>query len=86
MKNKCLFQVVKQTSDFHFWVGLMDVKDLFLEKREIQSNSGNQIRFWEDYWIGQEPLKSKYPALYNIVRRKGAAVASVQVAPSECFF
>jgi hypothetical protein len=38
---------------------------------------GSQVRFWEDAWITPRPLKSIFPALYNIVRRKGAYVRTV---------
>jgi len=38
---------------------------------------GSQVRFWEDSWIRPRPLKSLFPALYNIVRRKGATVRLV---------
>jgi hypothetical protein len=33
--------------------------------------------FWEDLWIGQEPLKARFPTFYRIVRRKGDLVARV---------
>jgi len=77
MRNKNLSQAVKNAGDSHFWMGPLEVKDLFLEKGGFKVINGNQTRFWEDLWIGGEPLMLKYPALYNIVRRKSARVASV---------
>ena len=38
---------------------------------------GSQIRFWEDAWLGNSPLRVQYPQLYNIVRKKQATVAEV---------
>ena len=38
---------------------------------------GSQIRFWEDAWLGNSPLRVQYPQLYNIVRKKQAMVAEV---------
>jgi hypothetical protein len=38
---------------------------------------GKHIRFWEDTWLGRQPLMFEYPALYNIVRMKSASIASV---------
>jgi hypothetical protein len=40
-------------------------------------DDGSQVRFWEDSWIRSRPLKSLFPAFYNIVRRKNASVRSV---------
>ena len=37
----------------------------------------SQVRFWKDSWIRPCPLKTLFPALYNIVRKKSASVRSV---------
>ena len=39
--------------------------------------NGQQTRFWEDRWIGHEPLKQQFPSFYTIVRKKNQSVASV---------
>jgi len=67
----------KKLGDSHFWAGLMKVKDTFLNHGSFHLNDGNQIRFWEDKWIGNHTLREQYPDLYNIVRKKHATVASV---------
>jgi hypothetical protein len=77
LKGKTLAQVEKKKGDSHFWSGLMDVKNIFLEKGRFIVQDGTQTRFWEDLWIGDAPLKSRYPSLYNIVRKKNATVAQV---------
>ena len=38
---------------------------------------GSQVRFREDLWIRLRLLKSLFPALYNIVRKKSASVITV---------
>jgi hypothetical protein len=48
MRNKNLSQTVKNASNSYFWMGLLEVKDLFLEKEIFKVNNGNQTRFWED--------------------------------------
>jgi hypothetical protein len=35
------------------------------------------VRFWEDSWISPHPLKTLFPSLYNIVRKRSASVRSV---------
>jgi hypothetical protein len=67
--------VEKKKGDSHFWSGLMQVRRLVLERDRFKIQNGTQTRFWEDLWIGREPLMSKYPSLYNIVRKKNVSVA-----------
>jgi hypothetical protein len=55
----------------------MEVKSLFLERGRFVVQDGTQTRFWEDLWLGKEPLRLTYPSLYNIVRKKNATVAQV---------
>jgi len=77
LKNETIAQVQKKPGDSQFWAGLMKVKDFFLTFGSFQLNDGNQIRFWEDKWIGSHTLRQQYPSLFNIVRKKHATVASV---------
>jgi hypothetical protein len=50
---------------------------MVLERGRFNVQDGTGTRFWEDLWIGNEPLMKKYPSLYNIARRKSASVAQV---------
>jgi hypothetical protein len=77
LSNKTLTQVKKQPGDSHFWSRLMKVKDKFFIRGSFRIRNGLEVRFWEDTWIEDKPLKLKYPSLYNIVRRKDAMVAQV---------
>jgi hypothetical protein len=52
----------------------MEVKKLMLERGRFKVHDGAQTRFWEDLWIGEEPLMKRFPSLYNIVRKKNATV------------
>jgi hypothetical protein len=55
----------------------MKVKEEFLSLGKFDLGDGSQVRFWEDSWIASRPLKSIFPALYNIVRKKSASVKMV---------
>jgi hypothetical protein len=77
LKGKTLSQVVKKAGDSHFWSILMVVKDLVLLRVRFKVQDGTQARFWEDPWLGKDPLMSVYPNLYRIVRRKNVTVAQV---------
>jgi hypothetical protein len=39
--------------------------------------NGQNTRFWEDIWLGDQPLAKQYPSLYNIVRRRNVLVSDV---------
>jgi hypothetical protein len=77
LKGKTLSQVEKQKGDSHFWCGLLEVKNMVLQRGRFQVQDGSQTRFWEDLWLGREPLRVKYPALYNLVKKKNLTVAQV---------
>jgi hypothetical protein len=55
----------------------MGVKDDFFSRGSFTIGNGQQVRFWEDIWLGDAPLASQYPSLYNIVRRKNVLVTDV---------
>ena len=55
----------------------MNVKDNVLSYGTFKIGDGTQTRFWEDKWLGPITLKEKFPALFNIVRRKHDTVAQV---------
>jgi hypothetical protein len=55
----------------------MEIKKFVLARGRFQVQDGSQTRFWEDLWLGKEPLMVKYPTLYNIVRKKNVSVAQV---------
>jgi hypothetical protein len=77
LSNKALTQCKKQPGDSHFWSGLMKIKDQFLQCGHFKVRSGTEIRFWEDTWVGDQPLKLAYPNLFRIVRKKSATVVEV---------
>jgi hypothetical protein len=77
LRDKTLTQVQYMLGDSQFWAGLMKVKEEFLSLGKFDLGDGSQVRFWEDSWIQSRPLKSLFPVLYNIVRKKSAYVRTV---------
>jgi len=59
----------------------MNTKDTFLKLGHFNVKDGSQTRFWVDTWLGNKPLKDKFPALFNIVRRKQDTIATVLSSP-----
>jgi hypothetical protein len=77
LKGRTLSHVAKKKGDSHFWAGLMEVKDLVLQRGRFRVQDGSHTRFWEDLWLGKDPLMVKYPSLYKIVRKKNMSIAQV---------
>ena len=64
-----------ETKKFSFRFGKFAIRD------------GSEIRFWEDKWLGNAPLKDQYPALYNIVRHKSETLAkTMRTSPPNVTF
>jgi hypothetical protein len=51
--------------DSHFWSGLMKAINHFLESSTFNIHNGEQIRFWEDNWLGNFTLKEQYSSLLS---------------------
>ena len=75
--SKTVSQMSWKAGDSHFWAGLMSVKDSFFRYGSFHIRDGSEIRFWEDSWLGNSPLREQYPAFYNLARDKGDTLARV---------
>ena len=38
---------------------------------------GNRIKFWEDFWCGEGPLRETFPYLYILVESRGVKAAAL---------
>jgi hypothetical protein len=55
----------------------MKVKDVFFSLGIFTLKNGEQIRFSEDKWLGNQSLMVQYPSLYQIVWQKSGTIAKV---------
>jgi hypothetical protein len=55
---------VRKSGDSHFLAGLMNIKQEFLRWGRFRVGDGHTIRFWDDRWILDRPLKVIYPNLF----------------------
>ena len=74
IKHKTVGSCVKKPTDSHFWKSLMNVKDTFMSFGSFKVKDGTQT---VDTWLGNQPLKDKFPELFNIMRSKQDFVAKV---------
>jgi hypothetical protein len=55
----------------------MRVKDGFFQRGSFVVRDGMKTRLWDDTWLGNTPLATQYPSIYNIARTKHVLVAKV---------
>ena len=55
----------------------MPVNNKFFRYGSFRIKDGSEIRFWEDSWLGNAPLREQYPTLYNIARNKSDSIDQV---------
>jgi hypothetical protein len=53
------------------------VKEKFLKLGTFIAKNGENVRFWEDRWLGNFTLQNRFPSIYCIARRKNDSVVSV---------
>eukprot|EP00268_Persea_americana_P033450 TRINITY_DN3312_c0_g1_i6.p1 TRINITY_DN3312_c0_g1~~TRINITY_DN3312_c0_g1_i6.p1 ORF type:complete len:225 (-),score=29.21 TRINITY_DN3312_c0_g1_i6:634-1308(-) len=56
------------------WKGIISSSEKFMQNIRCNVCLGKKILFWKDTWIGEEPLASKFPDLFNCARDKQANV------------
>lgn len=39
--------------------------------------SGEKIKFWSDTWIGEKPLKDKFPRLFSVSIQQGDSISQM---------
>jgi hypothetical protein len=58
------------------WKNIRRGWSLFCSHTRFELGDGSRIRFWDDVWCGQLPLKEAFPVLYGIACDKDAFVAA----------
>ncbi|KAG2606881.1 hypothetical protein PVAP13_4NG221821 [Panicum virgatum] len=74
LKNRP-FANSKCSQESQFWKGIHKVKQKFSWGAVFILNNDRNVRFLEDVWLGNVPLKLKYPEIYGKCRDKQATVS-----------
>jgi hypothetical protein len=64
------------------WKNIRMGWSLFCRHTSLILGNGSRIRFWDDVWCGEMPLKEAFPFLYGIACDKNAPVAANLVSES----
>jgi hypothetical protein len=60
-----------------FWRSLHKIKHLFKLGAKHSIRNGRRTRFWMDRWVGDAPLKDRFPGLFSIAYSQMDSVAQV---------
>jgi hypothetical protein len=87
MQSTVLLGLVSSLDPFGFrgvglWKNIRKGWSLFRSHTRLILGNGSRIRFWDDVWCGEMPLKEAFPVLYDIARDKDANVANHLVVVS----
>jgi len=67
------------------WKNIRKGWSLFCSHTKLILGNGSRIRFWDDVWCGEMPLKEAFPVLYDIALDKDALVASHLVLENKSY-
>jgi hypothetical protein len=67
----------EQKGTSQFWKGLHKVKHLFQWGAEYRVFRGDKVRFWQDSWLGNMPLRIQFDSLFQICEDQEALVEEV---------
>ena len=68
---------VKGSYGLCLWKSIRKEWETFSNHLYMQVGDGVRIRFWQDRWRGEEPLKVTFPELFSIAREKDASIADL---------
>uniref|UniRef100_A0A2N9G874 Reverse transcriptase domain-containing protein n=1 Tax=Fagus sylvatica TaxID=28930 RepID=A0A2N9G874_FAGSY len=68
---------VKGSYGLCLWKSIRKEWETFSNHLYMQVGDGVRIRFWQDRWRGEEPLRLTFPKLFSIAREKDASIADL---------
>ncbi|KAF9623870.1 hypothetical protein IFM89_005638 [Coptis chinensis] len=60
-------------------IGFDDLASLMAGLGEFNVGNGSRVRFWDDVWVGREPLKLEFEGIYNISSMKNGVFKDMVV-------
>jgi len=53
------------------------VKKAFFQNARVCVGEGTKVKFWEDYWAGEAPLKQTFPDLYEVSSQQKERISNM---------
>lgn len=77
LKDRSFCQT-NQRGASQFWQGLGKAREWYERGTKWRLGNGKKIRFWHDVWLGNCPLKIKFPKLFRISRQQDWSVMELK--------
>lgn len=78
LTKKILANKKLKNGDSHFWQGMIDIKEAFMQFIRKKPGDGKNILFWEDNWLGGRPIAEQIPQVYSVTHSKNITLAMVK--------
>ena len=59
------------------WKAITQKFHLFIHHTRLVVGNGEKIRFWEDLWLGDQPLCAQYSDLYRVISSRNLTISVV---------
>ncbi|XP_060190615.1 uncharacterized protein LOC132619869 [Lycium barbarum] len=77
IENSWMTNVVTIPYGCSVWRTIRNLWPLIINRSRFKVGNGLKFSFWDDKWIGHEPLKQLYPDLYTLCFQQQATVAEL---------
>jgi hypothetical protein len=78
VKNFPTCAISSRLSDSPIWSDLLNVRNIYLKRREIKIKNGEYVIFWLDHWLENTPLCQEYPILYDLSLNKNCSLSEIK--------
>lgn len=85
LRTKSIHEFNVKAAKSQFWAGLIHIREIFYRYCRKEVRNGKNTCFWEDWWVGDSPLKVTYSRLYNLTERNFITVETVRKEGWGCF-
>lgn len=78
LRTKSIHEFNVKAAKSQFWAGLIHIREIFYRYCRKEVRNGKNTCLWEDWWVGDSPLKVTYSRLYNLTDRNFITVETVR--------
>ena len=68
-------RVVERGTFRNPWKAISSLYGEFLQMVSFKVGNGNNVRFWEDKWLGKKPLEELFPSLFRLSSSKSRPIS-----------
>jgi hypothetical protein len=78
LKNDSICTVKHRQTYSAIWSDLLNVRDIYLQRRNMNVGNGQKTLFWKDKWLYNDSLEVLFPDLFDMCLQKNISVDKVK--------